>query len=177
MRLGEALYREITGGRSPRTEARSWADAVSYYLGRNSSVAGAAREAGVARSTFRGWLEGRQPSAARSGAIVGAVVQAQRRARLSDAREDRIRGLGSEYQVEIAGTYEYDGRSRTIANFSYIDPVGDEVIDAYLDGEDLEAVAAAFYDGISDPSHFYEGMFDPSADEGRGFDWDWVRIG
>lgn len=176
MRLGEALYWEMTGGRSPRTEVASWGDAIGWFLGRSSSVAGAAREAGVPRSTFRGWLHGRQPSASRSGAVVGAAVSAQRRSRMSAAREDRIRGIGVEYDVEIGGTYEYDGRQRAIAISSYLDPIGDDLADAFLDGEDLEVLARTFWAGISG-APFYETHMDPNAPAGQGFDWFYVRVG
>jgi transglutaminase-like putative cysteine protease len=173
--LGEAIYREITNGRSPHTEVHTVGGAIDYLLGAAGGVAAAAaRLAGVPASTFRGWLRGRQPKA--PGELVGAAQRAQRRERLPRGRERRLRAPGSLSGTRIEGGIKYRGKhdrseERTIDLGGYIDPVEDELVDAYLDGAPLEDLAEIFHDAISG-APFYTNILDPDDGNEMGFDFD-----
>jgi len=168
--LGEALYREITG-RSPRTEIGTWGDAIGYLLGKGGGVAAAAaRLAGVPATTFRGWMRGRLPRSDRAGAVVQTALQAQRRDRLPKGREARLRAIDPE-EIELQAAYDYDGTTRTVAIGQYLaDTVIDDLLDAYLAGDDLPALGETFALAIGG-SPFYERTF--LADEWTVHDVRW----
>ncbi len=174
MDLGEAIYREITG-RSPHTEVATVGGAIEYLLGRAGGVAAAAaRLAGVPASTFRGWLRGRQPKA--PGELVGAAQEQQRRDRLSRGRERRLRAPGSLSGTRVEGGIKYRGKNdrsedRTIDLGGYLDPIEDELVDAYLAGASTDQLAEIFHEGIVG-APFYSTIFDPDQDNEMGFDFD-----
>jgi len=171
--LGEAIYREITGGRSPRTEISTFGGAIEYLLGAAGGIAArAARLAGVPPSTFRGWMGGRQPKADRAGEVVRAALRQQRRDRLPRGRERRMRRPGALDEVKIVGRLTYDSApepDRDVDLGAYLDEVQDEILDAYLDGASTGELAAIMHEGIGG-APFYEQTFDPDA--AGHFSWD-----
>lgn len=171
MELGEALYREITNGRSPYTEVATFGGAVEYFLTSAGGIAAAAaRAAGVPASTFRGWMRGRQPKTGNAAGMVGAAIRAQRRERLPRGREKRLRRPGALDDAKIVGGLTYGSTpepDRDIDLGAYLDEVQDALIDAYLDGEPIEVLAEIFHDGITG-APFYEQTFEPGAEMG----WD-----
>lgn len=183
MRLGEALYREITGGRSPHTEVNTFGGAVEWYLFRGGSIAGAARLAGVPPSTFRGWVHGRQPKPGRAGWLVRAAQLATRRARLSLGRERRLRRPGALAGLTIVGEHGYDrgkgfarsaGQSmagRTVKLGVFLDEVQNDVVDVYLAGGSMADLAEALHAGINDRG-WYAQTFDPYNVDGEVWDID-----
>ena len=178
MDLGDAIYREITGGRSPRTEIGTFGGAVEYLLGKAGGVAStAARLAGVPASTFRGWLRGRQPKAGRAGDVVRAASAAERRDRLSRGRERRLRAPGALSTLKVIGTYGYDkgkgftpaGGQREAAVGYYMDEVQDALVDAYLAGASTDELAEIFADAITDRG-FYAETFERDNPDGHAWD-------
>jgi len=165
--LGEALYREITG-RSPYTEVSSVGAAIEYLLVKGGSAAAGARLAGVAASTFRGWLKGRQPK--NPGGIVSTAQRAQRRDRLPKGRERRMRAPGALSGVKIVGGLTYGSTPDPDREFDigpYMDDAQNDILDAYLAGASLDDLAEIFHDAISG-APFYENVFDPGQDPGQG---------
>lgn len=175
MDLGEAVYREITGGRSPHTEINTFGGAVEYLLIAAGGVAArAARLVGVPASTFRGWIRGRQPKAERAGAFVAAAQRQQRRDRLPRGRERRLRRNRLD-GVRVTGTYLYAAggpaayaTDRDIGLGRYLDDVTDELLDAYLDGAEPSQLGEILAEAINDRG-FYEQTFDPDNPAGG---WD-----
>jgi len=152
--LGEALYREITNGRSPYTEVSTVPGALRVLAADAGSMRALARSLDIAPSTLRGWFKGRTPRDDRSG-LVQEAVAAQRRQRLPKGRERRMRARGLR-EVKVTGTYTYDGtgrgadEDREVDLGPYLDDVADELLDAYLDGADLDELEETFIDAISD---------------------------
>lgn len=175
MDLGEAIYREITGGRSPHTEVRGgWSAAVEYLVGEAGSARAAARELGVSESTFRGWRHGRTP---RDGGdyVLDAARRMQRRARLRPGREARLRKPGALGDAKLVGRLSYDGApepDRDVEIGDYLDEVQNDLVDAYLDGAGLDELAEIFTDGVSG-APFYE---DTLTGEGDHFTWDFDEL-
>ncbi len=159
--IGEALYREITGGRSPRTEVHSVGGAIEHFMARAGGVASrAARLAGVPASTFRAWTRGRQPK--NPGDIVERASRSDRRARLRPGREARLRG-SSMTGITLNATYDYDGRPRDVAIGGYLDYItlADDLVDAYLAGDSLHELGEMFAMHVDDTgsSGFYTRTF------------------
>jgi len=152
--LGEAIYREITNGRSPYTEVRSIPGALAVLAAEAGSMRALARSLDIAPSTLRGWSKGRVPREEQSE-LLAEARQAQRRSRLPKGRERRMRNRGLR-EVKVTGTYTYDGagrgadEDREVDLGPYLDDVAEELLDAYLDGADLDELEETFIDAISD---------------------------
>src|SRR5262245_27784913 len=155
MDIGEALYRHITNGRSPNTEVTSFGAAVDWLVAKYGSASAAGRAVGVAPSTFRHWVNGRQPSGDRAYDVTAQVRADQRRSRLSRKRESRLRGPGAMEFLEFDAEYTYDASNRTVQIGLYVDDdCPNAVIDAFLAGADTYELQATFALYVADPSEF-----------------------
>lgn len=85
MDIGDALYRAITRGRSPATEGGSVASMVAEVY----RALGVHGPPGISASTWRDLRA--KPERRRTPATIRALRLAQRRARLSPAREAKLR--------------------------------------------------------------------------------------
>lgn len=170
MTPGEAIYREITGGRSPRTEITGWRDGLAWLRGQAGSTSALARELGVNRSTLRGWLDGRTPRGDRAGMVARAALRAQRRARLPKGREKRLRAPGSLSDVKMVGSLNYGTEpepERDLNIGDYLADIQNDLVDAYLDGASTDELADILAGGIED-ADFYA---DTLSSDGS-MDWD-----
>lgn len=168
--LGSAVYRAISGGKSPNTEPTSFADALGWFVkAAGGNVSAAARLAGVPRRSFRDWLDGKSsPGADRRGQVSAAARLSERQARLTPKRTARLRGREPD-GIVLKGVYNYDGEPRTVEIGRYmIDGAIDALLDAYLNGASPEDLREVFADHIDDPSAFYSRTMalGPSDDHG-----------
>lgn len=174
--LGEAIYREIAGGRSPHTEIGGWAGALSFLLGQaGGSNRQLARDLGIGESTIRGWRSGRVPRGDRRGELVDAAHRMQRRQRLAAGREKRLRRPAAMDSVTVGGyiIVSDEPEERDIALGDYLaDTLADDLVDAYLDGASLDELAETFAEGI-DGAPFYEDAAHPDGPVG----WDVTDLG
>lgn len=165
MKFGEALYRLITNGRSPRTEPTTFPAALAVLIRSAGSAAGAARALGVSATTVRRWRDSGRAPAGRASLVVQVATAVERRARLKPGREKRLRkpqpGMKVAGKVKISD-YEEE-RDIELGQYAEENAMG-AAIDAYLAGESLDAIGDAFADGISGAS-FYEDLF---SSEGPG---------
>lgn len=134
----EAVYRYLTGGRSPRTEPRGWLASLTVVVGATGSVSAAARALDVPRRTMRRWLAGEgQPDSGRRDIVMNAVARATRRDRMPAPRERRVRAAKT---ITITGVDRYDDAPRTVTFKLGGGTTGlragalDRVVDAYLAG-------------------------------------------
>lgn len=166
MNLGEALYRKFAGGRSPRTEPTTFPAALASLIRSAGSAAGAARVLGVSATTVRRWRDAGRAPAGKSGGVVQLAVAVERRKRLAPGREKRLRkyiplSMKLEGEVEISQYKEH----REIDIGQYLEPNAiTDAMDAYLNGEPLDAIAQAFADNVMG-APFYADLFSP---EGPG---------
>lgn len=163
MDMGEAIYREITGGRSPRTEDRDFSDSLDYLVGAFGSASAAARALGVPPSSMRHWVSsGRMPKGPRAGIVTTAARQLERQIRLSEKREKRLRTKGFvALTVKCVIVVSDDDESRDLNLGPYLDDgLEDDLLDAYLAGASIEDLGEMFHQGISG-SDFYSDVFDP----------------
>jgi hypothetical protein len=170
---GEAIYRHITGGKQSRTEIRTFGDAVKFLVRRYGSASNAARAAGVPPSSFRHWASGkRKPTSERAGDILDMALLAQRRGRLSKKRERELRAPLDGFKM--VGRLTYDSApepDRELGLDPYLaDDLGDQLVDAYLDGATPDELAAILSDALSD-APFYQDTLDPYSDDGH-LAWD-----
>lgn len=175
MDLGEAIYREITGGRSPHTELRGWSDALEFIVGQAGSGRAAARELGIAETTLRGWRHGRTP---RDGGdyVLDAARRMQRRARLRPGREARLRQPGALDDAKLVGRLSYDGApepDRDVMIGDYMADVQNDIIDAYLEGASLDELGEIFLEGITGADFYSETM---GPDGGDHMSWDFDSL-
>lgn len=162
-RRNEAVYRAITGGRSPRTEQATWMDGLRFVVGlTGGNVSAAARALDVPRRTLRRWLAGEGvPPAHRRAQVARMAGGMVRRQRLPEGRERRLRRARS---VIVKAYYRYD-RTRYNADARDITfRVGDDsptglnagvmgdVIERYLaGGEATDESARGFNGGLFGP--------------------------
>lgn len=177
MDVGEALYREMTGGRSPRTEIATFGAAVAYLVGHAGSASAAARMIGVPMSSMRHWASsGRRPAAARQSMVIRAAVAVQRRARLPRKAEAKMRAPGRIDGMRLHGTVIYDGspeREREIDLGRYLAyGTADDLLDAFKAGASVDDLAAILVSQTTDD--FYRDLLD-SSDETR-FQFEATRI-
>jgi hypothetical protein len=173
--LGGHLYRGVAQSRtgrgwSPNTEPTSFTDALGWFVrAAGGNVSAAARLAGVPRRSFRDWLDGKsRPPAQRRSQVARSAQLSERRSRLKPGRERRLRGLDPA-GVSITGSYNYDGKKRTVELGRYLDDDAMvAVVDAYLNGADAAGMREALADRINEPTGFYARTFalSPSHDHG-----------
>lgn len=159
-RRNYATYRAITGGRSPHTEATDWQTGLQVFIRAHGSEAAAARALEVPRRTLRNWLGkfGKVvvPPADRQARVVGLMVRAQRRARLTPGREKRLRAAK---KITIEGVDRYDGNDREVTfhvgqggSTGITSDVVNKLIDAYLfgaQGTDDHTILGGQNDGLA----------------------------
>lgn len=92
MKMGEALYRTLSGGRGSGREPETFDDAIAYFLMHWPSITALARFLDLPRSTVSAWAHGRRPYGTRSSDVVMAARRHYRRRLLSTRRERRLRG-------------------------------------------------------------------------------------
>lgn len=170
--LGEALYATIARSRSGSrmsmgTEPGSFAGALRFFMkAAGGNVSAAARLAGVPRRSLRDWLDGKsRPGRERQGRILDSARMSSRRERLTPRREARVRA--SDAHVVIRGGYNYDGPGdRAPINIGdYLEPgTMDRVVDAYLDGADVDELRETFAGGLTD-AFYADTMILPQTDE------------
>lgn len=170
MDLGESIFRELSGGRASRSGIGSFGGAIDWLLGHAGSASAAARAVGVPPSTMRHWTGGRQPKAARAGAVFDAALRAQRQAWLGD-REDLARNGWEE--VEVEGTLSIsDDEVRALVIACY-PGLGDELVDAFLGGAGPAELESIFLESVADP--WYRDALSPNG-FGDGPVWDTDRL-
>lgn len=91
-KMGEALYRALSGGRGSAREPDGFDDAIAYFLLHFPSISALARFLGEPRSSVSAWSHGRVPYGTRRADIVMAAKRHYRRRLLSLRRERRMRG-------------------------------------------------------------------------------------
>lgn len=145
--LPTALYRAITGGRTPRTEGGSVASMVDELQRAHGTHA----PAGVSERTWRRLRA--DPVRSVANATRKALRGAQRRARLTAAREAKLRkprpGIEIKADVLISNTPQ---KQRWLHVGKWPDPppgygapitgMMNDVLDAWLGGDDAGAVRA-----------------------------------
>lgn len=169
MNPADALYRAITGGLDRADESKSLPERLADIVKHAGSWKAAAALVGVSDSTLRKWRRGASGGrgiAKPKAASLKAVARAQRRARLSPAREAYLRGKAWVQVFEFGGevTISSDTRGRSLGPDD-IDEQSvslDDVVDAYLAGDD-EAAVEAFGEMLA------EGYFQIS-DDGASID-------
>lgn len=167
------VYRAIAG-RSINTEPSTFSDALSWFMRKGGNPSAAARLAGVPRWTMRDWLAGKglgPRSAARRDALVESARLSERRARLGPKKEARIRaaGGGAIYDIQVTGSYNYDGASSTrpaitISDYMESD-AGEQLVDAYLSGAGPDELRTLFANLIVDAPFYAETMGLPPGSE------------
>jgi hypothetical protein len=201
----ERAYRAVSG-RSPRTEPKPAPTTLDFHgslnllYARIKSQNRLAEVLGVPRRTLRRWLAGETPS--RTGpdrvrretiensakAIIRrddhAALQAQRRSRLTPAKERKARGAQA---IEVKGTLRYDGDKRTIkfmvgASDGLDSGVPDAIVDAFLDGASADDGAHVQNEGLFAPvaygmlDEWYRDAFLDRERDALGFDVENVRF-
>ncbi|GGT07611.1 hypothetical protein GCM10010156_76060 [Planobispora rosea] len=120
--LGDALYRGLTGGRSPASEGRTTQERAERLIKKHGSIKAAAADTGVSPETMRRWARGEQEAknTARSN-NADKLAAAERRARMTKAGTKRVRNStgkekGSGEGLRIRATVQVSGdrRERTI---------------------------------------------------------------
>ena len=148
MKVGEAAYRMVSGGRSLRTErAASVQGRMSELERAAGSKTAAARDAGVTLRTWQRWRAGTQKP---RPATLDRLRAAQRRARLPASRERKLRrGTGTLY-VDGAMAISSDVRTRgvSIPGGDLSERTRDDLVDAFLRGSE-EELAAALQEAMS----------------------------
>jgi hypothetical protein len=161
----DALYRWLTGGRSPATEPNTLPKALGRIVAGAGSVSGAARLLDVPRSTVRGWIAGRRPKGNAAAVVVQTAVGMERRDRLRPGRERRLAAQG---RVTFEGQQKGrpGGRTVTLSEDGLYLRGGTirAVIDAFLSGAPIAALGVALHRGITDD--FYRAMFHPRHEGG-----------
>lgn len=177
--LGTAVYRALSGGRSPNTEPSSFADALKWFVkAAGGNVSAAARLAGVPRRSFRDWMDGKSsPGQQRRDQVAASARLSERRARVTPGREKRLRGRASD-GIVITGSYNYDPGPRKVAIGQYMaDGVIDDLLDAYLNGAQPDELREIFAVGITDdPSGFYASTMDQGPTDTHGWTVDHVTL-
>lgn len=171
--LGEALLAALGGDVGPSAVA-SPRVAAQGLVGVFGGVSQAARELGVPRSTFRGWLAGRQPSAGMAGQLEEFAREEWRQAQADN--DQWTHGPADISQLRVVGTYDYaagKGRrsdeNRDIPLGQYMDASAlAELRQAYADGADAEELHEIAWSAINDGG-FYSKTFDP---DGHAGEWD-----
>lgn len=141
MNLEDGIYRLMVGpsGRRRSTEGRDLKSTIAEIeRAIGGTYTDAARELGVPRTTWRNWRRGSRPKPA----AFALLRRAQRRARLSNAREALLRG---DPAVRVYGWVRVskDTRHRVLRVSTYsswVRPMPD-IVDAWLDMDDARAVA------------------------------------
>ncbi len=146
MNLGDAIYRRMTGGKSPATEGAM--REIEAFAG---GKAAAARLVGVHPATWRRWSAG----GGQSKGSANLLKMASRRVRLSPGREERIRNTDPR-DVEIRTKEKHSGRERTIdgVGMALDDQVMDLIVDKYLQGASPAELGKTFRDSIQDPFYY-----------------------
>lgn len=165
MDLGSAVYEAMAGG-AAGGEPAGFRDALNYLADGAISTSALARDLGVARSTLRGWLGGRTPRGARGDRIVEGAQLEWRRDVLSSSRERQMRSDWSTDSLVVVGTYTYDGKAgprsadedREVALGEYLNDVGENLVDAFLDGATPQELGDIVADAINDHG-FYADSF------------------
>jgi hypothetical protein len=160
--LGTAIYKALSGGRSPNTEPTSFGDALGYFVkAAGGNVSAAARLMGVPRRSLRDWLGGvSTPKGDRRRDVARSAQLSARRQRLTPRSEARVRGRDPQ-GMTLVGRYNYDFLDGvTEARRCQIGPYLDddtvpELVDAYLSGASPADLRALFASKINDPSDFY----------------------
>lgn len=143
-----ATYQAFSGRTGPRSgvpgsELQGWS--VAQMARQVRADAGSQRAAaaalGVNVATFRRWEAGQTKAPKGAASLKQAAVSAWRRARMTPAREARLRGKPP---WSLAGEVEFsnDVRARTIQPGRSL-PAGNlnDALDAYLRGDDVAAAA------------------------------------
>jgi len=161
--LGTAIYKALSGGRSPNTEPTSFGDALGYFVkAAGGNVSAAARLMGVPRRSLRDWLGGvSTPKGDRRRDVARSAQLSARRQRLTPRREARLRGLTDSQGVVLVGQYNYDTASgidedrRVMIGHYLDDDTVPELVDAYLSGASPADLRDLFASKVNDPSDFY----------------------
>lgn len=158
MELGEALYRSITRGAhrrglSPATEGYStlatFRRAVAEIARRSPSTGAAAELLGISERTWRRYRHAERiptPSKQQGRNLATMVVRAQRRLRLTPARERELRRAHYPTVKVARLVVSSEEKGRTIDYKPHLiqSNVMDQVVDAFLAGDPIEELAAVF---------------------------------
>lgn len=145
MDLGELIYRELSGGLSPRTEAGDLPRMLAAVVRAAGGPTAAARAIGVHPSTMRRWRAGKSSPSARSAPLLMSAV---RRARLTPAREKRIRRSNVTLHLQYRG--EIRERDVNNGNLSLSPNVGDDLCNAFLRGAGTDELRRIFKNAVRD---------------------------
>lgn len=145
--VASLLYRGITRGRSPLTEAVSLAARLTELERVHGSAAAAARAAGVSARTWQRWrvaLAGESATARErqrpSKASEAKITQAIRRGRFKPGREARLR-KGRTLRVTGEFRVSSDVRERSLDIGPFVPKrIRDGIFDAFLAGDDSTMV-------------------------------------
>lgn len=140
MEMSEAVYRALSGGRSPATELRGLGvpELVRAVESASGSQRAAAARLGVSPSTLRRWKAGSHRPRGLAG-LQAAAKAALRRGRMGPRREAKLRGLGP-WSITGVVVISADTRRRTVQPGREL-PEGhlSPAVDAYLRADDLGA--------------------------------------
>lgn len=179
--LGEALFAMLAGEAGELEEVEEFEDEDEWreqVIDMFGSVARAARELNVPRSTLRGWLAGRTPKRGRSW-FSGELRRSAAARFLDPDRAARLRGANLD-NLHIHGTYRYAGGAAMKGAENRDVPIGtylredtlDALIDAYLAGATGDELAEIFAEHITDGG-FYADTF--SGRDGGHWDIDFIE--
>lgn len=155
--IGEAVMAAIAGG--PVRDVATVSGGVQAWISEYGSLRAAARQMGVAPSTLRGWRDGRTPRGGIGSWLIESGRAIKRAAQLDPAREARMRQDWSLDRLKVTATYHYasggtmrHGRSdeRVLDLGPYMADVGEQLVDAYLDGASADELGDIFVGGIGD---------------------------
>lgn len=152
--LAGALYRALTGGRSPKSEGKNTQERAAALVKKHGSTKEAAKAAGVSQRTMQKWVKGTQQAKNTSrGRNADKLAAAERQARMTKAGEKRVAnstgkatGSGEGLRIKAIIRVSQDERERTIRPGEHL-PAGamDSVIQRFID-EGPEAAAQELQD-------------------------------